>query len=284
MRSGYEAVTPAEAAGWFAQVREDYDAGLRYNRPFNQRVGDKYLRVMKAGLWDWDSPDGLVWDTDGHLQQGQHRSYAIAQLDGPVKIWVTRGARPESAKHLDRGRPRSVANMLGYEGFQHTNQLAAIARQVVLWEKRKYTQKTFAVAAEESLDAIERHPRLENLARWANSWPSRETVAPSEAGFVLWLFEHVEQSDRAWKFMQALRSGEDLSAGNPVLVLRSRLMADRRTKKQASSPDVRRVGLACLAWRAYTHGDSISKLQLPATVNDAWLRRIVSWRDDYASR
>lgn len=98
-------VTPEMAKRWL----ERHNVG---NRPIRPGVVKRYVAMMKAGQWV-TSPDGIIFGGGDRLLQGQHRLTAIVKSGVTCRMCVTRGVSNEAFKVLDRGAPRSVADVLG---------------------------------------------------------------------------------------------------------------------------------------------------------------------------
>ncbi len=102
------AVTPLQAKYW-----------LEYKNGYNRRVSAGHVknlaRDIKAGNWKVTHL-GIAFDTQGQLIDGQHRLWAIVTADMPVELYVWFNASPESLKAVDRGRTRSVKDVLNISG------------------------------------------------------------------------------------------------------------------------------------------------------------------------
>lgn len=57
---------------------------------------------------------GIAFDTNGRLIDGQHRLHAIIEAGVPIQISVTRGCSAASFSILDRGANRSQSDILGW--------------------------------------------------------------------------------------------------------------------------------------------------------------------------
>jgi hypothetical protein len=264
MDAGFESITPERAAA-------DLGNQIAHNRPPMPSLARMYARVMDAGRWNWESPDGLVYNTRGQLCQGQHRLMAIIINGLTVRMWVTRNAPDSVAAVLDTGRPRTTAHRLVFDGYKNPKDLAAVARAAVLWEAGRFWSHGMTPAREEIEAVIEAHPELHVFAEHSAHWPSRQTMAPSQAGFVWWVIDGIN-ADEADTFMTCLRDGTDLYKGHPVLTLRNRLANDRAAGVR--HPELS-ILLAFLAWRAYTRREQIVKLQLPSQVSEETFRRVL---------
>jgi hypothetical protein len=110
------------------------------NRRLSERFVAKLARDIKAGAFAV-THQGIAFDANGDLLDGQHRLAAIALADMPVKMLVTNGV-PTTFKLnggtinafelVDGGNPRRVGAMLQMAGYASGNRVAAAVKAVIL--------------------------------------------------------------------------------------------------------------------------------------------------------
>jgi hypothetical protein len=125
MHSQLETITPAQAAEILAHHNPT-------NRPMSRDRARRYLQEMQNGHWAV-SPQGLSFDANGNLVDGQHRLAAVRQLDKPVQFWVTRGVTRDSVRVMDQGLARTAAQIASseIETEVSTAKLTAAARAIL---------------------------------------------------------------------------------------------------------------------------------------------------------
>lgn len=96
-------VTPELAREWLK-----HNIG---NRKLRKALVRRYALIMKRGNWML-TPEGIIFDSNGDLIQGQHRLSAVSETEAPVWMMVWTNVDPEVFKALDRGAPRSYADAL----------------------------------------------------------------------------------------------------------------------------------------------------------------------------
>jgi hypothetical protein len=101
-----ETITPAAAA---AILREHNG---RNPRTISRDLVRRWATEMKEGRWR-TSPHGLVFATDGELENGQHTLAAIVSSGLAQTLWVTRDAPVGIGEVLDQGRTRTAAQIAG---------------------------------------------------------------------------------------------------------------------------------------------------------------------------
>src|SRR5262249_37047897 len=96
-------VTPEMATLWLE--------GKCHNRPIRDSRVHQYASDMKAGRWRL-THQGVAFDEDDQLIDGQHRLYGLLEANVPVEMLVSRGWARETQQFVDEGLPRSVADVI----------------------------------------------------------------------------------------------------------------------------------------------------------------------------
>ncbi len=104
--SRVELITPEIAKVWLAN-----NTG---NRKIRKSRVEVYALAMARGEWQI-THQGIAFDTDGRLLDGQHRLEAIVQYGRPVEMMVTRNIPSDGFHIMDMGMTRSHADVLGID-------------------------------------------------------------------------------------------------------------------------------------------------------------------------
>lgn len=107
-----------------------YIESMEGNRTVRQTRVDYYAGQMKAGLWR-PTHQGIAFDSDEHMIDGQHRMWAIIESGATVRIMVTRGVNPEDVVAVDNGLARDYGDIAHYAGWETNKLTASIARSMV---------------------------------------------------------------------------------------------------------------------------------------------------------
>lgn len=107
MYSRQETITPEIAARYLEKNV--------LNRTIQQKTIKNYARDMINGKWELNE-QGIGFYENGNLADGQHRFNAIIEAGVPVEMYVTYNI-PNSSSIHDRGRGRTLPNILGMNGF-----------------------------------------------------------------------------------------------------------------------------------------------------------------------
>lgn len=172
-------------------------------RTLRASVVDRYLRDMLSGAWIECSAQGLIFDADDILVDGQHRLAAQVRAKMTLTWYVTYGG--EANGGIDRGRPRTVADVLhGREASGR--QRVAIARSlgVIVWGLWNPTAHEITLLQQmyggRWFDAAAAH------RGWPNGAPFRAAVVYASPGNL-----------KPETFFQGLRA-EDLTSRNLELL------------------------------------------------------------------
>lgn len=102
VRTSWEVVTPELATKWLE--------GNTHNRSVRDAVVARYAADMLAGRW-LQTHQGIAFDEESTLIDGQHRLFAIIESSTPVRLQVTRGLSLETQVIVDDGIPRTIVDV-----------------------------------------------------------------------------------------------------------------------------------------------------------------------------
>src|SRR5438105_14027323 len=90
-----ETITPEIATRYLELNKKNY-------RPLNKKLVVRYARAMHEDRWVPRHPQGIAFDWNGNLGDGQHRLAAIVLSGKSVVMWVHRGCDPAIFLEIDR--------------------------------------------------------------------------------------------------------------------------------------------------------------------------------------
>lgn len=124
MKSKIQLVTPRQAAKWL-------ESNYR-NRPLNQVYVDELCRALNTGTFRTNH-QGIAFDEQGRLRDGQHRLTAIVLTGISVEMMVSTGLTEEELETIDDGRKRTDQQILAMMGEDDaTPYRIAIAREMFI--------------------------------------------------------------------------------------------------------------------------------------------------------
>lgn len=105
VKSTIETITPEQAAGY-----------LLRNSPVQRKLSIAAVRYLAAQIvrGEWVlTHQGIAFDEDGYIIDGQHRLAAIAMAERPVEMMVSRGMPSSTFRAIDHGVGRTNAVRFG---------------------------------------------------------------------------------------------------------------------------------------------------------------------------
>ncbi len=101
-------ITPQQAADWLENNKD--------NRKLSNHKVREYLNEIKSGRWRY-THQGIAFDTDGFLLDGQHRLEAIKEAGIATKMVVAYGVNRGEFTIIDRGFPRNMMVITGIDKY-----------------------------------------------------------------------------------------------------------------------------------------------------------------------
>lgn len=244
----------------------EFNAGNR--RLSGSRI-EMYARQMREGAWDDRNPEAIVIDTNGKLRNGQHRLTAVIRSGATVWFKVETGVDPAVADVLDTGKPRNAGDVIqmtfdtpGREGTQK----ATAARFRMAYERAPKSPWTDNWAKQLSNSEV-RDGYLTHQVAIDAVHPAALAISKSaglRGGVGMWtgVLSLLLDTHAAGVpvFAHRAQTGENLSAGDPVLHLRNRLLVSSPGGTLIRSDLYSRM--IVYAWNAFREGRSIAKFMI----------------------
>ena len=257
MRSKVLSITPKKAA--------EYLERNTANRPVSQRTVREFAQVMRRGEWRV-THQGIAFDTNGALVDGQHRLAAVVEADVPVEMTVFTEVPDGAFDVLDTGKRRNAADVLAIEGEKSAVQLAAMVRTVWLYQNRpelSWSGGDAGVTNHQIVEALEAHPKLRDFIGQGEQIAAATGMIKSAAGAASYLVSQASGRDLA-PWFDGIIEGTGLVKGDPRLMFRRVMFA--HTRKQAGQVMRRRetrehVTLYLKAFNAWATGATLMQLR-----------------------
>lgn len=180
-----------------AKQAEDYLKFNTNNRSLRKALVSQYARDMSAGKWRL-THQGLAFNCDGTLLDGQHRLAAIVQSGVTVQMLVARGVDSRSQLVMDDHAKRSAGDALSLSRQEKItqSQVAVMRGAVELSSGRKNVSRLTKQELNEVIDVF--HPAVEFVETRMPTHERGVTSAPVKAAIVL-----------AWYYVKDLRRLSD---------------------------------------------------------------------------
>lgn len=250
------------------EARELLNSTNTRNRPLNPNTVEAYSRIIKEGRWKL-THQGIAFDTNGALLDGQHRLAAIANAGTPVKIMVTRNVDPDEFSVIDVGRRRTPADALGVAGIEHNrNQIASVARFLRNYDRLDQSGWTDKHSARLDnpgiLEAVQDYgvSKLNSAVRIGTTHGrlSGINITVLSTLFYLLHFRHEIPLVEVMKFIQGVSSGAGLQVGDPRLALRNSMLNPKHSAAKTNRDRKNQLVAVIKAWNAYISGREVNRI------------------------
>lgn len=121
-----EVITPEIAA--------EYLKRNTFNRPLIKRAVQIYADTIRKGQWLLTS-QGISFNNNGELIDGQHRLTAIIEAGIPVEMLVFRGVSNAAFQVLDTGKNRNAGHILAMAGVKSAQGMSSVLRWTYNFDK-----------------------------------------------------------------------------------------------------------------------------------------------------
>ncbi|HEY9657995.1 MAG TPA: hypothetical protein V6C65_05990 [Allocoleopsis sp.] len=253
----------------FLENNIEFESGTTgTNRPITQRVVNQYAASMLLGNWKL-THQGIAFDTEGKLKDGQHRLRALVQAAevganvGNVHIppnpkiklqfQVTYGLPPDIFPFLDNGLKRGPNTILALAGYTNTMRLAAAARLLYLYQnfEFKYWQGV-KVSNEQVLETVNL-TRIDEYISPANPLGSIGIIV-SAAAVGIYLCEEAYPEGDMPTFLDKMESGVSMKSDDPVLVYRNYAIRSKNHTGTLRRDSFNHLALFIKTWNDYARG------------------------------
>jgi hypothetical protein len=258
-------VIDADLARMMLTMNRPHEAGVAgTNRKVRQAQVDKIAGDILAGDWILNN-QAIGIGSDDVLVDGQHRLLALlkaAETDPEVTIesWVMWNLNPKAMTTVDIGKNRVGKDFLAMIGVANGSQIASALRLVYAydtiqpysyqaWKRAQFSATKLQELAVEHADLVNNYYTGHGAARLL-------TPASVAAGLYLIRRDRPDLVELLPRFLEPLKTGENLVKGSPILAL-------REWAKNALSQKRRRDGVTMLVLflRAFNHWVEDNKIK-----------------------
>jgi hypothetical protein len=248
-------VSPELAAQWLTR-----NTG---NRPLSKGTVQQLADRIQRGEWQL-THQGIAFDEDGVLIDGQHRLAAIARAGVTVRLTVARGVPRSAFTVMDTGRKRTGRDALALAGEANATHLAAALRGLHLYlhaPDSAWSGGASLTSNDQLLVMLDEHPGIrEALGHGiALNRGCRITVTAATIGWYVTSRARPDIDQSAWR--DGVVTGARLESGDPRLTLRNTMLSLATGRTHRRRDDSREHLLYYLkAWNAWVENRSIKLL------------------------
>jgi len=261
-----ETFTPAEARRILAEHDEAVASGEIINRKRKPPTVRRYAADLLAGRWYPETGETIKFETldqrlvGRHLVDGQNRLASCVLADRDLVVYVARGVGRRAYSYIDGGAIRNLAVKLHIGGNSHAPQLAAALKWLCRWDEAEGRLTGVAVTDQGSLDLLESDPAVRKSVAKAQAVAEQKLLGVGVAAFLHRIFcKH--DLDLADQFIDALSAGAGLNVGDPFLLLRQKLTANKSAAQRKKFQQLDVIAMSVRAWNAKRGGREIKLLR-----------------------
>ncbi len=253
-------VTPEIATDWLD------NRNLSENRPFNNRsvsthIVDKYAEIMADGRWML-THQGIAFDREGWLVDGQHRLKAVIVSGVAVELLVTPDCDPGTFAVLDTGFSRQASQLIPVNGGVISPAARIVGTVTGAWPMRSITAGIYDTQAtnDQILMIVDQWPELELLARSVSTCYQKTRINKPAHLAILAQAARNGHQEKFPGWFKALETGEDLAAQDPRLHLRNRFLRESRELNSGVGRGTT-YRLIVRAWNAHVRSKPVGVLR-----------------------
>lgn len=253
----FEAVDISPALAELMLDRNTHNKGLR-SRAMVRRL----VKIIVEGRWKL-TPQGIAFDREGQLLDGQHRLTAIIESGTAVPMVVCFGAEAETFRVIDTGRTRTASDVANLAGTDNAAAVAAGTRLYMILNSALPLANT-SFTPDEILETLESHPEIEEAGR-DGLRVYRHLKIHSTAALIAALAIIKGKSnclDQYDEFVDRLAEGENLRKGSAIHTLREGLISrkfmgdDGAGKSNNARRNATTAAAIILGWNRHVAGRS----------------------------
>jgi hypothetical protein len=249
-------VSPELAAEWLARNTN--------NRPLSKNTVQQLAGQIQRGEWQL-THQGIAFDEDDVLIDGQHRLAAIVKAGIAVPLTVTHGVPRTAFTVMDTGRKRSGRDALAVAGETNATHLAAALRGLHLYlhaPDSAWSGGASVTSNDQLLAILDKHPGIRDAVNQGIvlNRACRITVTAATIGWYITTEARPDIDQGSWK--EGVVTGARLDSGDPRLTLRNTMLSLATGMAHRRRDDSREHLLYYLkAWNAWAEGRHIKLLR-----------------------
>ncbi|MFD7379474.1 ParB N-terminal domain-containing protein [Streptomyces mirabilis] len=249
-------VSPELAANWLTRNTN--------NRPLSKNAVQQLADQIERGEWQL-THQGIAFDEDDVLIDGQHRLAAIVRAGLTVPLTVTHGVPRTAFTVMDTGRKRTGRDALALAGEANATHLAAALRGLHLYlhaPNSAWSGSSSVTSNDQLLVVLEKHPGVRDALFHGISLnrACRITVTAATIGWYVTTEARPDIDQSSWK--DGVITGARLESGDPRLTLRNTMLSLAAGRTHRRRDDSREHLLYYLkSWNAWVEGRTIKLLR-----------------------
>lgn len=229
---------------------------------------------MEKGQWLMTG-EPIIFDGDGRLIDGQHRLRALIAANRSIEFVITRGVPTDSFVAINRGKPRSNANIFAIHGAKNHTATASCVANVLNYRRALTTTITSKDGKKKKGGSLNSYIRSSSadLIKEYDSNPAKYddaihiamsakricTMSISSSVAALAMIDAGHTVHEVSDFWESVKVGAGLDEGDPILTLRNKLSFNSGSNAKLSTNIL--LMLCVKAWNAHIMGERLYQLK-----------------------
>jgi len=222
-----ETLTPDKAQRWLDNRAP--------NRPLSKLYARELANSIQVGEWERNGAT-IVFNSDGKMEDGQHRCLAVVMAGKSIDVIVVRGVAVGSFDSIDTGRGRTAAHLLARDGEKHYAVLASALRWLNLYNHGTFQSNgsgwALKLTRHQLRQLLDTHPGIRDFCVLPKNAGGIRGTIPSG---IIAAFHYIGSSidvDLAETYFHGLMTGENIGKSSWSWQVRERLFAAFRSTAQ----------------------------------------------------
>lgn len=245
-------------------ARQVLDKMNERNRKYRRDRKDFFVKIYKNNEWGV-THQGAAIDSNGQLQDGQHRLEMCAELGVPLEIYVSVGMPPENFPKIDAPMMRTARDAAYVRGEKDVVALTSTARLIRgfdLFGSELHLQLTRARFTIDTIDRAitEYGDPLRAAVVTAKAMRKEIRIINAALTAAIFLIGRTvgHDDDRVTSFFYDIKYGERLGRRDPVWLLRRYFLTGEGS--EGSQNQIVSLALIIKAWNARATGRTLQSL------------------------
>ena len=223
------------------------------NRSIRSENLAKLVRDMEAGNFKCNG-DGIRFDRNGVMLDGQHRLLALLQTGTTHQMLVVTGLAPEVMPTIDVGARKEAGDFLALEGYLNGKKIAATIN-VLAGLARGMEKRTLKTS--EVFDVLAAHP---GIVESYDAAKAIKLISPSYVAAFHYAGYCTGYGNRADQFVEVLRTGFAETPDDPAYQAREKFIRARASIRSIQRNEA--LEILAAAWELSRVGKTVKRLQL----------------------
>lgn len=215
------------------------------NRPLVSHHVKRLTQEMKEGRWKFNG-DPIRISVSNRLLDGQHKLHAIVMSNTTQEILLVRGLPDDVFDTIDVGRKRTGSDIFAIMGEKNTSQLTSALNILTNFAEHGMNNRRVSYPVTVLEDTLDQHPTIRHSISFLANYKGR--LMPQSCAAALHYLFTQKDALLADSFFEALTSGANLSQGDPVFLLRERLIANCAARQKYDVTYI--MAISVKAWNA----------------------------------